>query len=359
MTTPTLQRDPLPLTFDEITPDWLTTALAPAFPGIEVDSVTHSGDRFGTSASARYDLGYAGAASGPSAVYVKGGFTPAIRKRVWGALQQEARFYAELAADTSLHIPKCYFAGVDETNQQGIVVLEDMTDRGVHFGSYLEPPPSTDTIAAALEQLATHHAQWWQSPRLEQYEEWGEPQRGYLRYLVRPKHWAHLVDRDYGGQLVATIPTAEVADRALLRLWEILDALPRTLVHGDPHGWNLFYESDGTPGFADWQLCFPGHFSHDMSWVISSALGIEQRRADERGLVTLYGEVLRSHGVDAGSFDDLWLLYRQNMAHAFVSGACEPIESGPIAIINELSYRSLAAAQDHDVLGALGLRVRK
>jgi hypothetical protein len=358
MTNVSLQHGRLPLTFDEITPAWINDALAPTLSKAEVVTVTHSGDRFGTSASARLDLTYAerGDTAGlPAAVYVKGGFTPAIRQRVWGALQQEARFYAELAQDTSLHIPRCFYAGIDEGEQQGIVILEDMSDRGVRFGSYLEPPPSTDTIASVLEQLAKHHAAWWQEPRLADYADWGEPQRGYLRYLVRPKHWDHLAQRDYGASLVATIPTAEMADRALLRLWEILDALPRTLVHGDPHSWNLFYEPDGKPGFADWQLCFPGHFSHDMSWVISSALAIEQRRADERDLVRLYGDVLRAEGIPAGVFDEIWLLYRQNMAHAFVSGACEPIESGPIAIINELSVRTITAAQDLDVLDALGL----
>jgi hypothetical protein len=359
MTGDLLQTASLPLTFDEVTPPWLTSALGQQFAGIVVESVAISGERFGTSSSARLELSYAdrgGHDDLPDAVYVKGGFTPATRKRTWGALQQEARFFAELASDTPLHIPVCYFAGIDEDNKQGIVVLEDMSDRGVRFGSYLEPPPPSDRIAAALEQLAAHHARWWQEPRLAHYAGWGDVQRQYLRYLIRPKHWDHLLTRDYADELVAAIPTRELADRALLTLWETLDALPSTFLHGDPHGWNLFYETDGRPGFADWQCCFPGHFSHDVSWVICSAFGIEQRRADERDLLKVYRDALLASGAPTPSSDELWLLYRQNMAHAFVSGACEPIESDPTELIlNELARRSVAAATDLEVLDALGL----
>jgi hypothetical protein len=359
MATELLQSAPLPLTFDEVTPEWLTVALRSRFPGIEVATARPSGERFGTSSSARFDLTFADRGDSPElpdAVYVKGGFTPATRRRTWGVLQQEARFYTELSPDTKLHIPVCFFAGIDEENQQGIVILEDMSDRGVKFGSYLEPPPPSDRIAAALEQLAAHHAAWWQDPRLPAYASWGQVQRDYLRYLVRPKHWDHLLTRDYADGLVAAIPTRELADRALLALWEVLDAQPSTFLHGDPHGWNLFYEADGTPGFADWQCCFVGHYSHDVSWVIASALGIEQRRADERDLLRVYRDALEANGGPAPSFEQLWLLYRQNMAHAFVSGACEPIESDPTEkILNELAERSVAAAADLEVLDALGL----
>lgn len=355
-----LRFEALPLSFDELTPRWLSEALSGQFPGVEVTGVVRTGERFGTSSSARLDLTYrdrGGHDDLPRAVYIKGGFNELTRKRMWGALQQEARFYSELASDTPLHMPRCFFSAIDEDNRQGIVVLEDMSDRGVRFGSYLEPSPPTDRIAQALEQLAAHHARWWQEPRLPRYAGWREPQRGYLRYLIRPKHWEHLLTRDYSAQLVAAIPTRELADRALLRLWEILDALPSTLLHGDPHGWNLFYEADGTPGFADWQVCSAGHFSHDVSWLISSALGIEQRRADERSLLDVYRQTLSASGGPAPSAEELWLRYRQSMAHAFVSGACEPIESDPTMLINnELAARSFAAASDLDVLGSLGLK---
>lgn len=92
-----------------------------------------------------------------------------------------------------------------------------------------------------------------------------------------------------------------------------------------------------------------------MSWLICSALGIEQRRADEPNLLGVCRDALAGHGAPAPTSDELWLLYRQNMAHAFVSGACEPIESDPTMLINnELAARSIAAT-DLEVLHALGL----
>ena len=43
------------------------------------------------------------------------------------------------------------------------------------------------------------------------------------------------------------------------------------------------------------------------------------------------------------------------MAHAFVSGACEPILTGPIEMINAAARVMIAAAQDLDPLDALGI----
>src|SRR5437868_14977399 len=90
----------LPLSFDDLTPQWLSEALSGHFPGVEVTDVVRTGERFGTSSSARLDLTYGdrgGSDELPRAVYVKGGFNELTRKRMWGALQQEARFYSELA----------------------------------------------------------------------------------------------------------------------------------------------------------------------------------------------------------------------------------------------------------------------
>ena len=189
MTKQSLRNGPLPLTFDEITPEWLTRALCDEFEGVEVATAVRSGERFGTSSSARLDITYvdrAGHDDLPTALYVKGGFNPLTRRRTWGD-----------------------FAAVDEENRQGIVVLEDMSDRGVGFGSYLEPPPPTGRIAAALEQLAAHHARWWQDPGLVRYAGWGDVQREYLRYLIRPKHWEHLKTRDYGASHAVACPVPQ------------------------------------------------------------------------------------------------------------------------------------------------------
>ena len=345
----------LPRSFEAFTPEWFTWALSQRFPGARVAGLARSGERVGTSASCRFDLGYSEVGTGeapPASVYVKGGFTEAQLKRYWMVLQQEARFYNELAADVPMNIPRHYFARTDDA-QQGITMLEDLGARGVTFGYWGRL--SVDQVAALIEQFAAMHAKWLGDPRLPGLKGWEEPQRGFLKYLVRDKHWEELTGRVYGQRLVEAVPNPDLIRTALDRMWALNDAAPATLVHGDAHGGNMFFEVDGRPGTLDFQLCFAGTGMHDASWLIVSGLGIEDRRAEEGKLIQSYREAMIAHGVDMPDFDALWLVHRQQMAHAFVSGACEPIESGPLEMINAAAEVTIAAARDHDVLDALGL----
>lgn len=345
----------LPLHLDEITPEWITEILQEQFPGVTVTSIKCEDERFGTAASARFDLEYGDTADQdpPATVYVKGGFDDKWRKRTWGALQQEARFFAELAPDIPLNIPKSYYAAIN-SEPQGIVVLEDLARRGVSFGHNLNPV-SADQVASVLEAVSVMHGKWWESPRLKDYVDWREAQRQFLQYLLRPKHFAELTEWKHGDKLVEAIGTGETGVKALHALWEVMDGLPRTFVHGDLHGGNIFYEADGRPGFHDWQLCFSGNFAHDMAWIIVTAFTVDQRRAHEEEMIRHYIGALQANGGPQLGFDEVWLLYRQNMAHAIPSYGCVPRDNGPKEVLEGAAERVFNAAIDLDVLGALGL----
>ncbi len=347
----------LPLHFEEVTPEWLSRALAISFPGVRVATATRDRDRFGTAASARFELAYAdraGHAGLPASVHVKGGFDDKWRKRVWQALHQEVRFYADIAPDITLNIPRCYFHGLNDA-PQGVLVLEDLTLRNVRFGVNLAPV-SVDGVAAALEQIARMHAQWWESPRLSGMSGWGEAQRVYLKWLFRPKHWEELILRKHGRLMTEALSDSATAVRALEKLWEIMDARPSTFLHGDPHGGNLFYETDGRPGFLDWQMCFAGNHMHDASWIIVTTFDVEQRRKHERDMLRHYLAALKACRGEAPDFDEAWLLYRQNMAHACSSYGAAPHDADKLIIVEGAAERALNAAVDHDVLGSLGLK---
>lgn len=346
----------LPLHLEEVTPEWLTKALGKVFPGATVATAERDKDRFGTAASARFKLSYSNSAGHdalPKSVYVKGGFDDTWRKRVWQALHQEVRFYEEIASDITLNIPKCYFSGLNDA-PQGVLVLEDLTQRGVSFGLNLAPA-TVDNVAAVLEQISRMHAQWWGSSRLDSYVSWGEPQRVYLKWLYRPKHWEQLAARKHGELIVQALGDSATAMRSLERLWEIMDAKPKTLLHGDLHGGNIFYESDGRPGILDWQLTFAGNYMHDVAWIIVTTLDIKQRRKSEQDLVRHYLAALKAHLGWAPSFDEAWLSYRQNMAHAIASYGAAPHDADKTSVVEGSAERVLNAAVDHDVLASLGL----
>lgn len=345
----------LPLHLEDVTPAWLTSALQRRFPGTTVTAVRRDREFFGTAASARLHLDYAPSGpSGPASVHVKGGFDDTWRKRVWMALQQEVRFYTDVAEDAGLNVPEAYFAGLDDS-PQGVLVMEDLAARGVSFGQNMLPV-TADHVAGVLEAVAGMHASWWGSPRLASMAGWEQPQRTFLSYLFRPKHWDVLVDWTNGDLLVEAVGTAENAVAALERLWSWCDVQPATFLHGDLHGGNLFYEADGSPGFLDWQLCFAGTYSHDMAWVIITALDVETRRQHERDLVETYHDALRGHGAPAPPLDDTWAAYRRQTAHAVASYGAVPRDNGPREVLEEAGRRAFTAAVDHDVLGVLGLR---
>lgn len=347
----------LPLYLEDIGPDWLTYALQRDFPGVAIAAASRHGGHKGTSMSARFDLVYADRAGRedlPDAVYVKGGFDDKWRKRVHQALQQEAVFYTDVAADVKLNIPRCYFAEISDA-PQGIVVLENLPARGVRFATNLAPV-TVDQVAAVLTDIAKMHADWWRDSRLPRHRAWREPQRTFLRYCYRPNHWDELLSCKHGDLLERALGSSEMALRSLDALWNRMDNSPATFLHGDLHGGNIFYEADGRPGFLDWQLCFSGSYAHDMAWIIVTAFDVEQRRTHERAMVEHYLDDLKSHRGEAIDFDEAWLSYRQNMAHAIASYGAVPRDMGAPDLVERSAERVLHAALDHDVLRALNLR---
>lgn len=345
------------MTFAEVTPDWLSDALSQRYSGVRVAGVERSAEFFGTSSIAKLKLSYfarGGHDELPDVVYIKGGFEPVMRRRVWEALVQEARFYAELGPEVPINIPKFHFAGIDEVAKQGVLLLEDLTERGVRFSSNLQPV-STDTMARILEQQALLHAKWWQSPRLNGYLDWRRPQRVFLKWLFREQSWADIQSRPYWHLVPPVLPTRDFAIRAFERLWQINDSLPQALQHGDGHGGNLFFERDGRPGFLDWQCAFPGTPGHDVTWVMICLLDPETRRAGEATLLRHYLAALRAAGVDAPSFDAMFLSYRQNVMHA-MSVVANPYNQGGAEVTHAVAVRALTAAVDLDLIGSLDLR---
>ena len=79
--------------------------------------------------------------------------------------RQEALGYREVLPFVSVHRPRCYFAGVDADNGQGVVVLDDIVSQGGTINRALEAP-SPDEAADFLDALALLHASSWDVPLL-------------------------------------------------------------------------------------------------------------------------------------------------------------------------------------------------
>lgn len=160
----------LPNTPKEITAEWLTGALQIEHPGAEVTSV-HVGDIiWGTATKIRVLVAYneAGHAAGlPATLVVKAGFGKhELTAEMLSFYVGEVEFYRQVAPRLDLGLPRCYFAGIDPSTGNGLVVLEDLYARNTTFA----PPAGTVTpelAAKALDFQARYHAATWSHTGLD------------------------------------------------------------------------------------------------------------------------------------------------------------------------------------------------
>jgi aminoglycoside phosphotransferase (APT) family kinase protein len=101
---------------------------------------------------------------------------------------------------------------------------------------------------------------------------------------------------------------------ALRRSLQLHEAHPRTLLHNDSHLGNVYITAAGQAALCDWQCVCSGLWARDIAYAISTMLPVEDRRLWERDLVALYLDRMNeAAGRRIASFDEAWLLYRQQL----------------------------------------------
>lgn len=338
----------LPRGVEDLDAAWLERALAARFPGARVDGVRRLDAHSGTTTRARLALESHGVPELPGTVFVK--LTPAgWLQRVFGVAARlgamEVRFYRELAGGVPVRVPDAYSVAAGPGARRFALVLEDVAASGASFvevGDHTGPGRARGVV----EGLAALHARFWESPRFAADLAWVrafENRGGDLpmeRFLAARMLAA--AARRYGPELAEPFHAARrvvVEQRdALERAWA---RGLRTLVHGDCHVGNLFFEPgpDGAGervGFLDWQVLARAPGIRDVAYFLCSSLSTEVRRAHQRELVARYGEALRAHGGPATDGEELWRGVRRFalyawLAAAFTAGAGGGLQSERIA----------------------------
>lgn len=342
----------LPTRIEEIDAAWLSTALDAVYPGAVVTSLTRRQTLQGSATKVALSVTYndiGGDHRLPAELIVKGGFGSHAGA---GAYLGEARFYSVIApqfpAASALRIPACCYAAQDPASRQAIVVLEDLSVRGVRFGD-VRCAESVETARRTLAALAVLHARWWKSAHLGNYP-WlaggALASDDMFGHMLAQSHWDACMRRERASRVPAALLNRErvlAAVRAMAVAGS--QAGPPCLLHGDPHLGNLYFEPDGTPGFLDWQTVMKGPWVHDVTYNLIGLLDIEDRRAHERDLLRHYLDCLRGHGVEAPSFDSAWRAYRGQVMHGFLWLVC-PRQMQPEPIVSESVARFAAAAED-------------
>jgi aminoglycoside phosphotransferase (APT) family kinase protein len=136
-------------------------------------------------------------------------------------------------------------------------------------------------------------------------------------------------------------------------MWERHRAEAACLSHGDAHIGNAYLDADRQPTFFDWQGVCIGPPLDDVSYFITGALSIADRREHERALLRHYLAALSTAGAPVPGFDDAWHAYRCYALHGFLWVVTPPLMQ-PWRNVSAMADRHIAAILELETLSALG-----
>jgi thiamine kinase-like enzyme len=273
--------------------------------------------------------------------------------------EREICFYREIASETPLRTPRCYFSAMDLAEHRYVLLLED-----------LAPACAGDQVAGcsvAEAELAVHglaelHATWWESPKLGALT-W-MPQLTGVHPSVEgwwQSMWERCSERCGGTLPDVVLRIGEQFGRNAMWALSQLEGGPQTIAHGDFHLDNLFFgeSSEGrTLAVADWQLATRGRAAFDLAYFLSGSLPPVDRRAHELRLLREWHELLVERGVRGYGFERALEDYRLSTLFCMtgVLIMLSMLDGGPersAALFDTSLERVAAAIVDLDVAALL------
>jgi hypothetical protein len=351
----------------DVTPAWLTRALQPCAEGVVVSRVDAVGLASGTTERARLMLRFEGPgrrADLPDAMFVK--LAPRdLRTRLFVGLlglgRSEVAFYRTAREGLPVRAPRVYFAAAARRGARFVLLLEDLVASGCRFAD-ITTPSDPERAGAVMRGLARLHARHWESPRLHGDLAWsrGSPQDPIFRIgrflsdlSLRPalSRFGELVPVELQG-------AAGFVSRHRLALEAYWARPPLTLIHGDAHLGNLFFDGPEV-GFLDWQVAQRGQGLRDVTYFLTNSLSVETRRAHGEELIRVYLAALAEAGAPPVPFSLAWEQHRLHALYTWIScivtAAAATLQRE--AVVRAGLERSSAAVMDLDSLGALRDRV--
>lgn len=363
-----MSHGPIPTEGQDVTPEIVEDLIATVADGVEVAGVEvrrvwRWGDGEAVSTSGRMDLRvtYAGDPGLPEDLVLKVARADLPAHPLY---RNEVAAYRHLAPARVIRAPRCFGARFDESTGTFGLLLEDLAAGGARFSSALSPP-TLETLRDGVRSLAAFHAAHW-GARADWHGDvlgWAQSHvAGDLHELFGPSDLvpsmiAHEVATvAHKRELVASVGQDAASLRTQVAAVQRHQAeLPTTLVHGDCHVGNTYVTADGAMGFLDWQLSVRGHAMHDLSYLITTAIDVADRRAHERDLIALHLEELRRHGVDdVPSLEEAFDEHRRAQAwNTYIGWLTCPVENygWEINVLNHV--RLLTAYRDLDTAAAV------
>jgi hypothetical protein len=350
---------PLPVSIDEIDGPWLTAALGRRYAGAEVGRVDVVDVNNGTCTKIklRLALNAAGRAAGiPERVVLKGGFEP--HSRDMGHMHEvEARAYRDILPIITLPTPECYFADYDPERAQGIVIMEDLTLRGVTFCNPLRTQ-TYDQLRDRISVLARFHAPTWGTQALEAGGRWAwvkslfEQLKPTFAFHLQPEPWARYMTMPRAAAVSVRYQSLDWMKRAVEQMCRLAERLPHSVLHGDTHPGNTYLDRSGAPGFFD-PVSHRGPGVAEVVYNMIAALDVPDRRRWEGPLIQHYLDELKGQGVAAPGFDETMTHVAAFLPCGYLIWVTNETFMQSEAVNTAYTSRFSAAMLDHDSLGVL------
>jgi len=269
----------------------------------------------------RLSVSYAGDSEAPPTIVAKSpSAAPEIRDYAVrdGMYRRETMFYRELATESGIPVPDCYFADLDPDSGDFVLLLEDLAalEEGDEIGGC-----SLEQAALVVRSLARLHARWWTDERVAGLD-WlrgdGDTSSGPITLqTLYQDAWKRATDTLADIYPPELFVIAELFGPGLASVLQVATTGNQTLNHGDCHLGNLFFGDDNVV-FTDWQNVVVTSPALDIAYFIQGSLPVEMRRAHERELLVIYLSTLRENGVAGYSYDQLIEDYRRGLLRTLI-----------------------------------------
>ena len=334
--------------------DWLAGQLG--LDPEEIESARIEPVHSGTADRSRLTIRYVRKltpAPGPESLFIKSRPSD-LGSALFGALfnlgGNEVSFYRHIRPDLPVKAPGVYYCEGDSSNY--VMLLEDLADEDCSFCD-LTSRCSFEDATRIITTLAQLHARFWQSERFETDLAWVkrlETNRDFrllnlVRQLSVPIAYRKF-EQVFPEPIRAAIPRLMNNYHRLEERWA---EEPRTLLHGDAHLGNMYFQN-GQAGLLDWQVNQLGQGMRDVGYFLVNSLPEETRLAHQEELIRHYLATLGDLGISL-DFDTAWRQYRLQSVYAWIAGVVTaPSKFQSEAVVISGLRRSCRAIVDLDAL---------
>ena len=343
----------LPASIRDITPQWLSQALSERSPGTRVRQVDVVSTLHGSATKLELRVAYSAPTDLPRSFYLKGGFEEHGHE-VGAAYANEARFYGEwLERLPPIEVPRCYYAGSDLARGQGIVLLENLAQRGCTFGR-ADHPLSVEQARDVLSVLgAVHGTSWGKTEGLAVVHSPAQHVHPFYRAMIEKFLPEGLAHPEIGEKVPRKLQDADFFSAKLIELWTTRSPVT-CAVHGDAHVGNTYLTPARAAGLLDFQTFGAGNWAREFTYFAVGSISVDDRRAHLEDLLDHYLAELVRHGARAPAPDEAMHRVRCNLVHGLFSWVACPLNLQPLEIVKPQADRMAIACEELGALEAYG-----